>query len=152
MIPAGRSVEIRPASNDDWDACRQLLDVAGLPTDDLARESMAAFLVAETRDDAELVGLIGLEQYGNIGLLRSLVVAAAVRGAGVGSALLKALQDLAVERNVSALWLLTIDADRYFAGNGFIVAERTETPAAIAATREFADLCPADAVLMQKIL
>lgn len=152
MIRVGRSLEIRPASNDDWGACRQLLDAAGLPTEDLARKSMAAFLVAESCDDAELVGLIGLEQYGRVGLLRSLVVTAAVRGTGVGSALLKALQNLAVERNVSNLWLLTIDADRYFAGNGFIVTERTQAPAAIAATSEFVDLCPADAVLMHKTL
>ena len=66
--------------------------------------------------------------------------------------LVAALEESALSHGVSELWLLTIDADQWFARHGFKVASRQEAPDSIAHTREFAELCPDDAVLMRKDL
>jgi len=141
-------LEIRGATATDFRAVQHLLRAAGLPVDDLAAETMRTFLVAAMGD--RIAGLIGLEQYAKTGLLRSLVVSPAFRNAGLGRLLVAALESLAAGLGVRELWLLTIDAERYFATLGYTVQERAMTPASIRRTREFSSLCPGDAVLMRK--
>jgi len=132
----------------DVSIARQLLSAADLPFEDVTIERLA--LVAERNGD--VVGLIGLEQFVENGLLRSLVVSPANRSGGVGKALVAALEKLAIEKGVSELWLLTIDADAWFAQLGFRTQERDAAPPAIQQTEEFSGLCPGDAVLMRKVL
>lgn len=140
------NVEIRPARSEDLDAARSILEDAGLPTTDLTVKHLA--YVAESGD--RFVGVIGLELYGAIGLLRSLVVSANARAAGVGRRLVTALETSARGQGMEALWLLTIDADPYFERLGFAVMDRSTAPAAIRNTAEFAGLCPDNAILMSK--
>jgi len=142
------SVEIRPACCGDLDAASIALGDAGLPTGDLSAAHLA--FVAESGD--EFVGTIGLESFGTIGLLRSLVVLAEARADGVGRRLVTALETLACDQGVEVLWLLTIDADCYFERLGYAVMDRNTAPAAIQSTAEFSGLCPGDAVLMCKAL
>ncbi len=111
---------------------------------------MDAFIVATQA--GEPVGMIGLEKFGNVGLLRSLVVDEAGRGAGLGERLVAALESTARSEHIDELWLLTIDADPYFTRHGYVVAERDDAPNAVRSTAEFSDLCPGDAVLMHKRL
>lgn len=142
------SVTIRPARRGDLDAARTALDGAGLPVSDLSVAHLA--FVAEAGD--RFVGVIGLESFGVIGLLRSLVVLAEARSEGVGRLLVAALEALARDQGVEALWLLTIDADSYFTRLGYRVMDRSTAPTAIQDTAEFSGLCPGDAVLMSKDL
>ena len=51
---------------------------------------------------------------------------------------------------VEQLYLLTTDADRYFAALGFKRIERSEAPAQIQATTQFRSLCPKSAVCMAR--
>jgi amino-acid N-acetyltransferase len=132
----------------DVSTARQLLSAAGLPIEDVTVERLA--LLAERNGD--VVGLIGLEQFIKIGLLRSLIVSPAHRSGGVGKALVSALEKMAMEKGVSELWLLTIDADAWFAQLGYRAREREAAPPAIKQTDEFSSLCPGDAVLMRKNL
>lgn len=126
----------------------RLLARAGLPTDDVSIERLA--LVAE--HDGHVVGLIGLEPFGSLGLLRSLVVATECRSNGLGGQLVAALEDLAQQRGIAELWLLTIDADAFFEKLGYGREARAKAPPVIAATEEFSKLCPGNAVLMRKTL
>lgn len=143
-------VDIRPARRGDFEAVTRLLRGAGLPVEDLAGERMTEFLVATS--GGPLVGVIGLESYAQVGLLRSLVVDPGSRTAGVGRLLVAALEASARLRGLTELWLLTIDADRYFAALGYARKERRDAPPAIRETAEFAVLCPGSATLMQKSL
>ena len=59
---------------------------------------------------------------------------------------------MAVDSNMAELWLLTIDADAWFARLGYEAQQRELAPAEIRETDEFSKLCPGDAVLMRKIL
>jgi len=142
------SSEIRRAHHRDFDAARHVLTDAGLPVEDLSVEHLA--FVAES--DGRFVGVIGLESFGPIGLLRSLVVSEKARADGLGRRLVAALETSEREQDTEELWLLTIDADPYFQRLGYIVRDRANAPPAIRATAEFSRLCPGDAVLMSKML
>jgi len=139
---------IRPATILDLEPASNLLTAAGLPVADLNVERLA--LVAEKKEIFQ--GVIGLEAFGEIALLRSLVVSVDARGAGIGPALVTALETACMADDIRELWLLTIAADGFFAKLGYIPRVRPEAPDAIRNTEEFSALCPGDAVLMSKNL
>jgi amino-acid N-acetyltransferase len=143
-------VVIRPAGAADLVLATHWLAAEGLPTEDLTASHMDKFIIAVRADRA--VGMIGLETFGNLGLLRSLVVDQSSRGDGLGPALVAALERKARATALQELWLLTIGADSFFARVGYARKERADAPAAIQTTPEFASLCPGDAVLMCKRL
>ena len=141
---------LRSARAADWNDVRKLLRDAGLPTDDLGPELLEHFLIAGLGD--EVVGLVGLEIYDTKGLLRSLVVTKESRSTGLGSKLVSALEATARAAGIKDLWLLTIDAEGYFATLGYIIVARDAVPEAIRLSDEFAELCPESAHLMMKDL
>lgn len=141
---------LRQARAVDWDAVSALLAESDLPTSDLGPDKLGAFLVAE--DGGELAGLIGLHIFGTTGLLRSLVVAPKARRAGLGGKLVGALESAAQTAGIRDLWLLTIDAERFFERQGFTIVDRERVPDSIRATDEFTGLCPSSAFLMHKAL
>ena len=143
-------VSIRSGHASDLAEAQSWLEGAGLPAADLTREHMQDFLLAHTTEQA--VGMIGLQPLGSIGLLRSLVVDPSTRGQGIGERLVNALESRAAKIGINELWLLTIDADDYFARLGYVTADRTDAPTEIRTTEEFSNLCPGDAVLMFKSL
>ena len=142
------TLNVRPAEFHDIPGCIDFLDAAGLPTADVSLERVA--LIAEVDD--QLAGLIGLEKFGDTGLLRSLVVDNRYRKSGFGRKLVGELEQHARQQGIRTLWLLTIDADGYFERFGYERKQRSDAPPAIRATDEFTALCPADAVLMMKTL
>ncbi len=141
-------ITIRPPFPSDVKHVKKLLLAAGLPTDDLDADMLAC--VAEA--NGLPIGAIGIEEFGSIALLRSLVMDSEFRGGGFGRILVEVLEDQVRKRGVAELWLLTIDADAWFQRLGYRAMSREHAPAEIAATAEFSSLCPDDAVLMQKRL
>lgn len=129
-------------------AVKELLNSARLPTTDITTEHMEHFLGAWC--DSTLEGAVGLELYGSVALLRSLVVAASKQGSGLGSRLLSRVEQYAIERGVRSLFLLTTTAEHYFDKHGYTCISRTAVPEAIRNTAEFTSLCPASSVLMVK--
>jgi amino-acid N-acetyltransferase len=125
-----------------------LLDSASLPRTDVTEASLQQFLVA--RLDNHIVGVVGLECYGDVALLRSLVVAKEHSGLGIGKQLVAAAEKLAAETGIKSLYLLTTSADRFFAALGFRRLQRELAPSAVRNTTQFSSLCPASAVLMGK--
>ncbi len=85
-------------------------------------------------------------------LLRSLAVAAHVRGRGVGRALLADAERYARSHEVKDIYLLTTTAERFFARAGYERVERDSAPREIQQTEEFSTLCPATSALMRKRL
>lgn len=127
-----------------------LLASARLPTEDLTERHCEHFFFAGSSNAPE--GLVGLEIFGDVALLRSLVVRHPLRGVGAGSQLLAHAEQHARSRGVRHLYLLTTTAEDYFARRGFVRAEREAAPPAIRATREFAGICPASSSFMTKPL
>ncbi len=142
------TMAIRPATAADLGTAIELLKEAGLCFEDLSADMLA--FVAET--NAKFQGVIGRECFADIAFMRSLVISGDARGAGVGHALVTALETACVTDGIGELWLLTFDADLFFAKLGYVIRDRADAPDAIRNTEEFRALCPADAVLMSKFL
>jgi amino-acid N-acetyltransferase len=132
------------------DAAVALLSAASLPTEDLTQGHCEHFFYTGAGETPD--GLVGLELFGDVALLRSLVVSEAMRGTGAGSRLLEHAEQYARARGVRHLYLLTTTAEHFFARRGFARAERAAAPPAIRATREFAGICPASSAFMSKLL
>lgn len=127
-----------------------LLAEANLPVSDLATRPSLELL--GVREGGRLVGVIGIEACGGVGLLRSLAVAPACRHTGLGSRLVSAAEACAASRDIETLFLLTTTAADFFARLGYAAVPRCDAPAAIAATSQFRDLCPASSVFMRKTI
>lgn len=148
--PATAPLTLRPFRLGDEGAIVALLQAARLPTEDVGGDLLDGFLVA--RRGADLVGVVGVEVHGEDGLLRSLVVAPTERGSGLGTRLVHEIEELARAWGVTRNYLLTTTAEDFFDRRGYEKLAREDVPAAIAATAEFAALCPADAVCMTRAL
>jgi len=131
-------------------AVSRLLIEAALPTADLTPGKLEHFLARGKTEAPQ--GVVGLELYPPVALLRSLAVAASARGHGIGSALLADAERYAREHQVKEIYLLTTTAERFFARAGYERIERDAAPEAIQETQEFSTLCPASSALMRKRL
>lgn len=154
MNDASDTMVVREAGQDDWQNVRRLLDQAGLPVSDLGPDLLENFLIAErsNTDQSETLGTIGLQQFDQVGLLRSLVVNENIRKSGLGRRLVSALEVNACRAGIKELWLLTIDAERFFECLGYKMMSRDGAPDSIRETDEFRGLCPDGAFLMRKVL
>lgn len=127
-----------------------LLDRANLPSQDL-HESLLKHFFAIKIDD-ELCAMAGLELLGPDGLLRSVVTADSCRSKGLATDLVKRIESHAKSQQLKNLYLITIDAQGYFQRHGYQIVERPDVPLNIQQSREYAELCPDDAIVMRKQL
>lgn len=149
-------IAIGPARAEERAAVATLLAEAGLPLAGLeatfllvARDEPAAVAAGKPTGEGPVVGAIGLEPYPPAGLLRSLVVAPAYRGAGTATALVARLLETADARGVTDLWLLTTSAAPFFARLGFTPADRAAAPEGVRGCAEFREACPASATCLR---
>jgi amino-acid N-acetyltransferase len=148
--PEGGLIAMKISARPTLAGATALLAAARLPIEDLTPEHCEHFFFAGPESAPD--GLVGLELFGDVALLRSLVVAESRRGAGTGSALLDHAEAYARSRGVRRLYLLTTTAEPFFARHGFGRAERQAAPPAIRATREFSGICPSSSAFMEKQL
>lgn len=141
---------VSPAASTDLPAIVALLSAAGLPVADVAVEKHPEFLIA--RRDGRVIGVIGLERFDDVGLLRSLAVSGEHRHHGLGFALVRALERRAALAGIATLVLLTLTARDFFLRAGYQVITRMQAPASVRASSEFRSLCPDSAVCMTKQL
>ena len=127
---------------------RELLAECNLPASDLESYHFDHFLGCGAAED--LKGIVGLEIFGSIALLRSLAVADEARDSGCGKTLVTGAEDYAKEKGVRELYLLTITAEHFFAPLGYSCIERSTAPGQIEQTTEFSGLCPNSATFMMK--
>ena len=143
------NVTVAPGRWSDYDVVAALLEREHLPLDGL-REHFDNAIVA--RAGGRIVGCSAVEVYEGGALLRSVVVDAEYRGAGIGTDLTHAAIQLAARRHVTALYLLTIAAERFFRKFDFEIVDRADVPAGVVASEEFTHACPSSATIMRKFL
>jgi amino-acid N-acetyltransferase len=129
------------------EAIIQLLESARLPVADLPSD-LSHFLVAISRN--KVVGVIGLEIYGNCGLLRSLVIDHEYRNQHIAEKLIMHLEQHSKQLQLSTIYLLTETAPIYFSKKGFQTIQRDEVPSELQQSSEFSHVCPASAIVMKK--
>lgn len=98
--------------------------------------------------DSELVGVAGLEVYDNVGLLRSVAVAAEYRHSGLGRGLTRAMINKARALGLTRLYLLTETAADYFYRFGFRPIDRSEVSPAVQKSEQFRSVCSESAISM----
>lgn len=147
MPPSTTDLDLRPADADTVHRVVALLRENDLPHEDV-REHPSRFVLATT--DSTLVGVGGLEPYGDIGLLRSLAVTESHRGQGYGTTICDALEQRARDTGIETLYLLTTTPTSFFEQRGYEEIDRTDAPEAIQRTTEFADRCPESATCMRR--
>jgi amino-acid N-acetyltransferase len=140
---------IELALDSDRPAIESLLAGSGLPLDGL---ELALGSAVVARGPKSLAGFAAVEPYGSLGLLRSVCVAADLRGSGLGHDLVKAAEELAASRGIAELYLLTETAEGWFPRLGYQPATREAVPAALTASPEFAGACPQSAAVLHKRL
>lgn len=131
-------------------AVKRLLSEAQLSTVDIDAQHPPHFFGCDAGE--LLVGVVGLQLYDGIALLRSLAVAADYRGVGVGGALVVHAEQYAGHRGTQSIYLLTQTAESFFVRHGYMHVSRDQAPAAIRNTQQFSDLCPASSAFMVKHL
>jgi amino-acid N-acetyltransferase len=139
-------VDLAPAALEQLASVRELLAEAGLPLAGLDDQFPAAYVVAR---QGALVGVAGLERYGDIGLLRSVAVSEPFRNSGLGRLLVTDRLTAARAIGLRQIFLLTTTAASYFEKLGFVPTPRTEVPLALATTVEFTTACPASATCLR---
>ena len=135
---------IRPRRNEDLEAVSALLEAEQLPLD--ALEATEGWVAEEA---GVLVGHVALEAAGDAVLVRSLVVAPASRGQGLGERLMQAAEAAAGAR---PRYLKTDTVGPWMVARGYRLARPEEIPAGIQATSQFAGgacTCACTPVLVQ---
>ena len=126
-----------------------LLFAEKLPVEDLP-ETLENFRVAIQND--EVIGVAGLEIYGDYGLLRSLAVQPVYRNTGIAGKLVGQIETLAKSKDLKAICLLTETAAGYFDRKGYSRITRSDVPAEVQSSSEFSYVCPQSAIAMIKSL
>ena len=124
-----------------------MLSAEHLPIEDLDQPGRRFYRFADAQG---LAGFGGLEGTGPDRLIRSVVTMPARRGQGLGRDLLATLEVRARQDGAERLHLLTTTAAAFFVRAGYQPADRAAAPPAIAASREFASLCPASAAYLTR--
>src|SRR5688572_181447 len=145
MPETADDVRLRPATVADRSMESSLLEESRLPLAGISH-SLDGFIVAESGDG--LIGAIGLERYGDYGLLRSAAVSESARGRGIGRALVEQVIDSARGSGLAGIYLLTTTAEGYFPSFGFTRVERGTVAPPVTQSVEFADACPASAAVL----
>jgi RNA polymerase sigma factor (sigma-70 family) len=138
------------ATENDAPAILSLLKLSGLPTEDLNADKLLNFVIAKS--GTHLLACAGIEPFGRLGLLRSVAVLPELRGLRLGSDMVERGEALACQLELREIYLLTIGAASFFSAHGYAAVPRSTVPPSIAASSEFASVCPASSKLMRKSL
>ncbi|WP_084639919.1 arsenate reductase (glutaredoxin) [Kaistia adipata] len=134
----------------DDPALLEALQAAALPIDDLT-ETACRFFAYRTLA-GQRIGFGGYEALGENALLRSIVVQPDWRAKALGRNLVALLQRRAFDEGARRAWVLTAAAAPFFEKIGFKPVARDDAPAAVLATRQARELCPADATLLARAI
>jgi amino-acid N-acetyltransferase len=136
---------IRQAEPRDLPAVLALLAEAQLPTEGVADHFHSYFVFD---DGGRIVASAGLELHGDAALLRSLAVAPAERGTGLGEAVLRRAL-LEAQGRAEGVYALTTTAEGYLSRFGFERVARSSLPRPLMASRELQDACPSTGTVMR---
>jgi len=142
-------MQIIKAAEQNRNEIIRLLQSQKLPTEDLPLAFTYFYTVV---DNDKVIGLIGMERYNHYGLLRSMVVHPEYRNRQIATTLVKMLEEQAASSGVTAMYLLTEIADKYFSSKGYESIPRDQVPNEVKQSSEFSHVCPVSALVMRKIL
>ena len=140
------------ATAEDEKQIKQILTDSDLHHHDISSSQLQHFIIVKDDNALSLVGVVGLERKGDVGLLRSLAVLQTYRRQGLATQLVNKIEEYARSQQVGTLYLLTLTAEDFFSERGYQKTDRESAPDALQETTEFKSLCPQTAVCMKKHL
>jgi len=126
-----------------------LLQAFNLPVNDLPAGLENFYVMA---DNDKALGVIGIEVYGDYGLLRSLAVNKDFQGTGIAGRLVEMIESVATDKSIKGIYLLTETAPDYFKRKGYGVVLRSEVASPVQQSTEFKETCPLSAIVMLKTI
>ena len=146
----------RAARSEDLNKIKHLLQSNDLPYQDCG-EHIDGFVVVEDeleptsliQEPREIIAIGAMESHGEVGLLRSLVVADCFKSQKIGQLLCRKIIEQALLKGIKGIYLMTMNAQCYFEKQGFVRLDKDKAPMEIQMTKQFSTLCPKDAILMQ---
>lgn len=142
-------IEFREVMDDDRVGVWTLLDAHHLPSAGLARPTTRLWVA---REDGRVVGVAGLERYGDVALLRSVATARDRQGKGIARSLCGVVLAAARTSGVQRAFLLTEKAEGFFQKIGFESLDRSEVDPRLLDSAEFQINQCASAQLMARRL
>ena len=126
--------------------------VALLQANHLPLEGLEATHLWAARHEGAVVGVAGVESFGDVVLLRSVATEAASRGQGIARALCESVLLRARAEGARHVYLLTETAEGFFQHLGFATVPREAADPRLQASAEFQEGRCASAKLMTKRL
>jgi len=133
------------ASKRELSTALALLKDAKLPTQDIG-ENTQLYVIKE---EYEIISTVAMEDDNTTALLRSLSTMPAKRGLGYCKKLVHYLEEIAKQKGLQSIYLLTTTAAEFFAKTGYQIVSRSEPPSFILQTSEYSSVCPASATVMK---
>lgn len=133
------------STSDDLARFINKLKECSLPYSDL---SLTKQVLYEFSLGDMVIGTGGLEIYDQYALLRSVSIASDCQRKNLGTGLVNQMLEIARNKKVSVVYLLTTNAEHFFRKLGFESVQREDAPASIKSTKEFTGICPTSAKLM----
>jgi N-acetylglutamate synthase-like GNAT family acetyltransferase/protein-L-isoaspartate O-methyltransferase len=143
--PGDTAPSVRPAVPAEAERIHELLAQASLPTDGLRIEDAIVSL-----DDTNTVtGVVALERFGSVAMLRSLVVEPDRRQQGIGRQLVVAALEVARWSGADEIHLFTEEAQTFFAKFGFVPVSGKLTRSAVPDSPLVSGTCCSTATAMR---
>lgn len=144
-------IHIRKSKPVDFQFVKDLLIDAKLPIEGV-NDQFENYFITEIQGTDKIIGVMGWEQYGSFGLLRSAAIMPEFQNKGLGSKLVKEIHKDAKSKEIKRLYLLTETARNFSIKNGFKVINRSEAPEEIQQSQELLmHQCQSATVMMQEI-
>jgi GNAT superfamily N-acetyltransferase len=96
-----------------------------MPMDELTNEIDAGVVFWVAEEGGRLLGIMGIQDKGEVALVRHAYVAPAAQGKGVGTSLLRHVQGLAAKPILIGTWANASWAIEFYRRNGFTVVSNT---------------------------
>ena len=142
------NISLKLVENQDWKTALKLLEKHQLPTADIGA-NVALYGVFQ---GSSLIGTMGLEAHNTEGLLRSVCLDSGFQNKGLGTIILKKIEEKIAQQGIQKIYLLTTTAKAFFEKNQYTVISRADVSDALKQTTEFTSTCPSSAIVMLKYL
>ena len=142
VVRAGKALIVRPCRADEAGAILAIINAAAeayrglipadrwhepyMPADELQRELAAGVAFWGCETGGKLVGMMGIQDRGEVSLIRHAYVQTAQRRKGIGEKLLKHLEGTTAKPILIGTWSAAAWAIRFYEKNGYRVLSRPE--------------------------
>ena len=141
---------VEPVDSDDQPKVEALLKQVNLPIEGVCDQFQNYFKIQGESD--KIIGCVGVEVYGNMGLLRSVAIHPDFQRKGLGKKLVEGAEEFSKTRALKKIYLLTEGAEEFFSRLGYKTIPREQADPSVQQSLEFTTVCKDSGTCMEKDL